>query len=113
MHKMVYSIHAPIIFSVLQQLIHKIIIIVYFENVAFLHAKLGSDVCPWVDNQTSGDTSQESTRSYVRWVNLGSQVLPVNVCKVTQFKTWYNFFGRFCAVIGYTKRPTLREGFSD
>ena len=25
-------------------------------------------------------------------------------CKVTQFKTRYNFLGRVCAVIGYTKR---------
>ena len=33
-----------------------IIIIFYFENVAFFHAKLGSDVCPRVDNQTYGDT---------------------------------------------------------
>ena len=41
-----------------------IIIILYFENVAFFHAKLlGSDVCPRVDNQTSGDTLQDLTRS--------------------------------------------------
>ena len=33
-----------------------IIIIFYFENVTFFHAKLGSDVCPIVDSQTSGDT---------------------------------------------------------
>ena len=39
-----------------------IIIIFYFENVAFFHAKLGSDVCHRVDNQTSGDTLQELTR---------------------------------------------------
>ena len=38
-----------------------IIIIFYFENVAFFHAKLGSDVCPRVDNQTSGDTLQDLT----------------------------------------------------
>ena len=31
----------------------KIIIIVYFENVAFFYAMLGLDVCPRVDNQTS------------------------------------------------------------
>ena len=43
------------------------IIIFYFENVAFLYAKLGSevspgsDVCPRVDNQTSSDTSQDLT----------------------------------------------------
>ena len=29
-------------------------IIFYFENVTFFHAKLGSDVYPRVDNQTSG-----------------------------------------------------------
>ena len=28
-------------------------LIIYFENVAFYHAKLGSDVHPRVDNQTS------------------------------------------------------------
>ena len=39
-----------------------IIIIFYFENVAFLHAKLGSDICPRVDNQTSGDTLQDLTQ---------------------------------------------------
>ena len=38
------------------------IIIFYFENAAFFHAKLGSDVCPRVDNQTSGDTLQDLTR---------------------------------------------------
>ena len=32
------------------------IIIFYFGNVAFFHAKLGSGICPRVDNQTSGDT---------------------------------------------------------
>ena len=32
-----------------------IIIIIYFENVAFFHTKLGSDVCTRVDNQTYGD----------------------------------------------------------
>ena len=31
-----------------------IIIILHFGNVAFFHAKLGLDVCPRVDNQTSG-----------------------------------------------------------
>ena len=38
------------------------IIIIYFENVAFFHTKLGLDVCPKVDNQTSGDTLQDSTQ---------------------------------------------------
>ena len=33
-----------------------IIIIFCLENIAFFHAKLRSDVCPRVDNQTSGDT---------------------------------------------------------
>ena len=42
-----------------------IIIILYFENVAFFHAKMGSDVCPRVDNQTSGDTLQDSTQPLV------------------------------------------------
>ena len=43
-----------------------IIIILYFENVTFFHAlKLGSDVCPRVDNQTSGNTSQDLTRPLV------------------------------------------------
>ena len=46
--------------------IHSIItIIFYFENVAFFHAKLGSEVCPRVDNQTSGDTLQDLTRQLV------------------------------------------------
>ena len=39
-----------------------IIIIFYFENVAVFHAKLVSDTCPRVDNQTSGDTLQDLTR---------------------------------------------------
>ena len=38
-----------------------IIIISYFENLVFFHAKIGSDVCPRVDNQTSGDTLQNLT----------------------------------------------------
>ena len=29
---------------------------IYFETVAFFHYKLGSDDCPRVDNQTSGET---------------------------------------------------------
>ena len=40
-----------------------IIIIFYFKNVAFFHAKLESDVCPRVDDQTSGDTLQDSTQT--------------------------------------------------
>ena len=39
-----------------------IIVIFYFENVNFFHDKLGSDVFPRVDNQTSGDTLQDLTR---------------------------------------------------
>ena len=39
-----------------------ITIIFYFENVAFFHAKLGSEVSPRVDNQTSGDTVRGLTR---------------------------------------------------
>ena len=42
-----------------------IIIIFYFENVAFFHAKLGSDVSPRVDNQTFGETLQDFTRPLV------------------------------------------------
>ena len=42
-----------------------IIIIFYLENVAFFHAKLGSDVCSRVDNKTSGDTLQDLTRPLV------------------------------------------------
>ena len=34
-------------------------IILYFENVAFFHAKVGSDVCPRIDNQTSVDILQD------------------------------------------------------
>ena len=41
------------------------IIILYFENVAFFHAKLGLDVCPRVDNQTSDDTLQDLTQPLV------------------------------------------------
>ena len=41
-----------------------IIIIFYFENNAFFHAKLGWDVCPRVDNQTSGDTLQDLTQGW-------------------------------------------------
>ena len=33
----------------------RFIIIIYFEKVTFFHAKLGLDICPWVDNQTSGE----------------------------------------------------------
>ena len=40
--------------------------ILYFEKcLALFHARLGSDVCPRVDNQTLGDTLQDSTRSLV------------------------------------------------
>ena len=42
-----------------------IIIIFYFEIVTFFRAKLGSDVCPRVDNQTSRDTLQDLTRPLV------------------------------------------------
>ena len=35
------------------------IIIFYFENVAFFHAKLGSAIRPRVDNRTSGVTLQD------------------------------------------------------
>ena len=43
---------------------HHIIIIFHFENIAFFHAKLGSDVCSSVDDQTSGGfTSFKSTTS--------------------------------------------------
>ena len=41
------------------QLPSQFIIILYFENVAFFHAKLGLDICPRVDNQTSGETLQD------------------------------------------------------
>ena len=43
-----------------------IIIVIYFDNSTFLHAKLGSDVCPRVDNQTSGNTLQDLTRPLVQ-----------------------------------------------
>ena len=43
------------------------IITIYFENVTFLHAKLGSDVCPRVYSQTSGDTLQDLQDHY--WKN--------------------------------------------
>ena len=42
-----------------------IIIFLYFENVTFFHDKLGSGVCPRIDNQTSGDTLQDLTRPLV------------------------------------------------
>ena len=42
-----------------------IIIVFYFQNVAFFHAKLRSDICPRVDNQTSGETLQDLTRPLV------------------------------------------------
>ena len=45
-----------------QWIIIIIIIIFHFENFALFHAKLGSNVCPRVDNQTSGDTLQGLTR---------------------------------------------------
>ena len=41
------------------------IIIFYFVNIACFHAKLGSYVCPRVDNQTSGDTLQDLTQPHV------------------------------------------------
>ena len=43
---------------------------------------------------------------FVRWHFVrppGSQVLPVIICKVTQFKTRYNFICRIGAGIGYTE----------
>ena len=42
-----------------------LLIIFYFINVAFFLDYLGSDVCPRVDNQTSGDTLQNLTRPLV------------------------------------------------
>ena len=39
-----------------------VIIIFYFENIVFFLYKLGSDVCPRVDNKTSGNTLQDLTR---------------------------------------------------
>ena len=42
---------------------HHQFIILYYENVAFFHAKLEWYVCPRVDNQTSGDTLHDLTRS--------------------------------------------------
>ena len=36
----------------------------YFENVAFFHAKLELNTCPRVDNQTSGNTLQDSTQPH-------------------------------------------------
>ena len=36
-------------------------IIIYFEIVTFFHVKLGLDVCPRVDNQTSDDNLEELT----------------------------------------------------
>ena len=49
-------------FYILHYEIIIIIIIFYFENVAFFYAKLGSDVCPWIDNHNSGETLQDLTR---------------------------------------------------
>ena len=43
-------------------LLRCLIIIFYIENVTFFHAELGSDVCPRVDSQTSGDTLQDLTQ---------------------------------------------------
>ena len=37
------------------------IIIIYFENATLFYANLGLDVCPRVDNQTSGGISQHLT----------------------------------------------------
>ena len=37
-------------------------IIFYFENVAFFHAKFGSDLCP---NQTFGKTLQDLARPVI------------------------------------------------
>ena len=51
-----------------------IIIIFNVENIGFFHAKLGSDVCPRVNNQTSGDTLQNLTRP-LTWK---SQIYPEN-----------------------------------
>ena len=53
---------------------------------------------------------KQQTYGCVCWVNLGSRVLPVIVCKVTQFKTRYNFLGWVCAVIGLN---ILNEGFQN
>ena len=53
------------IFVINPSLPNLIIIIFYFENVTFFHAKLGSDVRPIVDNQTSGDTWEDWTRPLV------------------------------------------------
>ena len=60
---------SPVIFlgedslSIILSINIKNIIIIFILKVAFFHAKLGSDVNPRVDNQTSGDTSQDLTQS--------------------------------------------------
>ena len=38
---------------------------IHFENIVSFYVKLGFDICPRVDNQTSGDTLQDSTRPLV------------------------------------------------
>ena len=45
-------------------------IIFYFENIAFFHAKLGLDICPRIDNQTSGNTSQDFTPPLVGKIDI-------------------------------------------
>ena len=49
-------------------------IIFYFENVAFFHAKFGSDVCNRVGNQTFGKILQDLARPLVE--NLPSASYP-------------------------------------
>ena len=58
-----HSVLPPFSASPLKENTNLYIIIFYFENVAFSHAKLGSDVRPRVDNQTSGNILQILTQS--------------------------------------------------
>ena len=67
-----------------------IIIIFYFENVAFFHAKLGSDICPRVDNQTSGDTLQDFTRP---------QVGKITISQLSTHGYWSEFMVEGCPSI--------------
>ena len=66
-----------------------------FENVAFFHAKLESDVCPGVDMQTSGDTLQDLT-----WTLSGK----IAISQLSTHRYWSEFL-----VAGCPSTPTSSD----
>ena len=80
-----------------------------FWKRRFFHAKLGSDVCPRVDNQTYGDTLQNSTQP------LTSGKIAISLLSTQEF--WSEFLVVGCIMpfhinqFGLGKRQGRSQGF--